>query len=376
MVHTLMVYWRKALNEIAILYNMSTRARIYSASFLITFALLQQAIGESEPNYALDALADLLSEPQTRSREDLIDDLGYQGQLGSLLADLESQLLASKKAQEFYKSATTYGLPSFDNLRFRDNYIVSYDNSLKHPIWILECLKSTKVRRSKPISRMFLGFITDQSLPERFRVGDDDYKNSGYDRGHYSAACNNKANHDQLSQAYLYTNVAPQVPQLNRRTRPWSRLESYVVRLSRRSKTTYVITGSLYLPERTRINHNEKVRYRVIGQNRIAVPDFFYKVIVYESSAGFPSMEAFVLPNSEQLKGSEEISRYRINILRDLPKIQEFTGLRFFDLLPRTSTAMPTRFGYGYQELLPDDYEPVPQDQLSELFYNMHTQYQ
>lgn len=336
---------------------MLNHTKILCGPVLIIVFILNRAYGIPEGNPALATLKNLCQAPQTCLKEELMDDQQYQSQLNMLLAELESQLLGSEKAQELFLGASKFGLPSFDNLKFRDNYIVSYDNSLKQPIWVLEYLKGARVRRSKQLSRLYDGFDIDESVHEYFRSTNADYMDSRYDRGHFAPACNNKCNQAQLDQSYLLTNVAPQAPSLQRRERVWSRLESYVVHLSRRSKATWVITGSLYLPGEVLGPPGDikrRVRYRVIGQSRVGVPNYFYKIILYESNANAEhySMEAFILPNTDKSDGREELLQYRINILRDLEKIEKYAGLQFFELLPRSALRLPKNYRFGFEEVV------------------------
>lgn len=39
------------------------------------------------------------------------------------------------------------------------------------------------------------------------------------------------------------------------------------------------------------------VKYQVIGQNHVAVPTHFFKIVVTENNEGNLEMEAYVLPN-------------------------------------------------------------------------------
>ena len=61
----------------------------------------------------------------------------------------------------------------------------------------------------------------------------------------------------------------------------WEHLERYARKLTKLYRNVYVCTGPLY------ISHMEEdgkmyVKYQVIGQNNVAVPTHFFKVIVGE----------------------------------------------------------------------------------------------
>lgn len=250
-----------------------------------------------------------------------------------------------KVAQAFYEGARVYGLPSTDNLKLSENYILSYERRLKHPLWVLEHLREGQMKlRAAKRNESF--FVDDLTLHEYFRSTNEDYWDSGYDRGHMAPAADNKASQRLADQSFCLSNVAPQLPGLNRGA--WVRLETYVVHLARRSRNLYVVTGALYLPVET--DTGLEVVYKVIGPNHVGVPTHFYKVILSESPSGELAMEAFLIANSPATNENQKISEFRVDILRDLPNIERASGLIFFDKLDRTKLARPTTFLYNYND--------------------------
>lgn len=128
-----------------------------------------------------------------------------------------------------------------------------------------------------------------------FRSLNSDYKGSGFDRGHLAAAGNHKSDQKNCEQTFYLTNMAPQVGSgFNRDS--WNRLEKYTRKLTKTYKNVYVCTGPLYLP-RKEADGKSYVRYQVIGNNNVAVPTHFYKMIVGESADGGLELESYVMPN-------------------------------------------------------------------------------
>lgn len=85
------------------------------------------------------------------------------------------------------------------------------------------------------------------------RSTNEDYKGSGYDRGHLAAAGNHKAHQKHCEQTFFLSNMAPQVGRgFNRDS--WNRLERYVRKLTKTYPNVYVCTGPLYLAQYV-INH-------------------------------------------------------------------------------------------------------------------------
>lgn len=76
----------------------------------------------------------------------------------------------------------------------------------------------------------------------------------------------------------------------------WNRLEKHVRKMTKNYSNVYVCTGPLYLPKKEADGKNY-VRYQVIGQNSVAVPTHFYKIVVCETANGALEMESYVMPN-------------------------------------------------------------------------------
>lgn len=134
----------------------------------------------------------------------------------------------------------------------------------------------------------------------------------------------------------MLSNIARFEPNINRDDCTWWRLERYVYGfLPTHSKNVYVVTGTLYDLE---ASEDEE-----IGVDRIGVPTHYYKVIVHESERGALMMEAFVVPNSDEVDEYEDLEEFRVDIDDYLPDIERDTVLRFFDKLERSVIRKPVR---------------------------------
>lgn len=81
----------------------------------------------------------------------------------------------------------------------------------------------------------------------KIRATNNDYKQSGYDRGHLAAAGNHRICQEHVDQTFYLSNITPQVgPGFNRDI--WNSLEKRVRNLTRSYKNVYVCTGPLFLP--------------------------------------------------------------------------------------------------------------------------------
>ncbi len=142
----------------------------------------------------------------------------------------------------------------------------------------------------------------------------DDYKKSGYDRGHLCPAADQKENELAMSDSFYMSNMSPQVPDFNRGI--WADLEGTVRTFADNNYEIYVTTGPVLTDG----------PYKTIGENKVAVPNYYYKVILdYQE----PEIKAigFILPNK---KGEKDLKDYALSV-NDVEKI---TNIDFFVNLP------------------------------------------
>ncbi|XP_059175316.1 endonuclease G, mitochondrial-like isoform X2 [Physella acuta] len=172
-------------------------------------------------------------------------------------------------------------------------------------------------------------FMEDQSVHGYHRATNKDYIGSGYDRGHLAAAANHRNSTTAMSQTFLLSNIAPQVGEgFNRDA--WNTLEKYVRALARRSRNVYVCTGPLYLP-RKEPDGKLYVKYEVIGENHVAVPTHFFKIIVIENEVGQLELQSYVMPN-------QPLPKVKLhNYLMPLEMIERAAGLNFFQNIPKSN---------------------------------------
>ncbi len=104
-----------------------------------------------------------------------------------------------------------YGFPSLDNIRSFDDYVLAYDKRTRTAHWVFEHITKDKISYSEGIDRTKSKFLPDGSIHEYFRGTNEDYKGSGYDRGHLAAAGNHKWSQQALDQTFFLSNISPQV---------------------------------------------------------------------------------------------------------------------------------------------------------------------
>ena len=193
----------------------------------------------------------------------------------------------------------------------RDGYVVSYNDKTKQPNWVAYRLTAKSVAAK---TKREEEFEADTAVPKVYRAELSDYKNSGYDRGHLAPDAAMDFSARSAKQSFLLSNMSPQKAGLNRHG--WAQLERYVRFWTRAKGELYVYTGVIY---------KNKTPRTFIGKGKVAVPDYFYKIIYAPKQK---ESIAFVMPNSKVDK--KDVANYRVSI----KDIQERTGFNFFIHLP------------------------------------------
>lgn len=272
----------------------------------------------------------------TTNLEQRIASHEYQLQVRLLLAEVEAQLLGSKNAMKFFQQATTLGLPGLENLNFCDNYILSFDTRLNHPIWVLEFFDHG---RRVPNTRLLPLLSETDYVIDIFHQHPDSMAKQTFT---YQTCCI----HDIVPK-FVMTN-----PDLGRR------LEQYATHLAKHSRNILVITGSMYKAISTvqylgivpNDDDFEKVLYTTINTKGMAIPTHFYKILVYEKPSTELAMEAFLIPNNDRTPPHLSLVRCRVDIDKELPEIEKEVGLKFFEILNRTRVSKPSELQYQYSE--------------------------
>lgn len=141
----------------------------------------------------------------------------------------------------------------------------------------------------------------------------DDYKSSGYDRGHLCPAGDMSFDCIAMSETFYMSNMSPQFPSFNRGI--WKSFEEKVRDWAGIYDTIYIITGPVL---------NEPIDS--IGKNNVKVPKYFFKAIYRKTSKGGTCI-ALVLPNESV---NEPLESYVISV----DSLENLTSIDFFPTLP------------------------------------------
>jgi endonuclease G len=177
-------------------------------------------------------------------------------------------------------------------------YVMSYNGNEGKANWVAWRLRASDLG---PVPRSNR-FKEDTELPDSFLKADsDDYKGSGYDRGHLCPSEDRTATFYLNQETFLMSNMLPQTPELNRG--PWKFLEEYCRKLAQRGSELEIYTGSLGSIDR-------------LSGSRIPIPAYFWKVIKYNDG-----IICVLIPNAHALE--KNWKKYQIS-LQELEKLTKY----------------------------------------------------
>ncbi len=200
----------------------------------------------------------------------------------------------------------------------RTGYVLAYDGKTRNASWVYEELTADSLSGST--ERSEYDFMEDPMVPPHLRASKSDYKGSGYDRGHLCPAANARSTPQAMKDTFYLSNISPQHPQLNRKY--WLKLERHVREMTKSHSKVYVITGPLFIPEMDK-DGKKYVRYQVIGENNVAVPTHYFKVIYGKTDRSIVT-EAYVIPN-RPIENDPPLKSFAVT----LDKVEKAAGLTF-----------------------------------------------
>jgi endonuclease G len=215
------------------------------------------------------------------------------------------------------KPQTRYGMPAADQILFNRHYIIGYSYYFRQAKWALEIIDPAE----SPVERAD-NFRSDYRIPPLFRADLDDYKNSGYDRGHLAASANHREVEIQNSETFLLSNMSPQHKDLNRKI--WKELEKAVRKLNAKKRIleTYVLSGPIF-------DFNIKVStIKPKNKNGITlpVPHSYFKSVLTENDRGALHMWSFIIPNKATNKDLKDF-------LARTTDVENYSGLLIWERL-------------------------------------------
>jgi endonuclease G len=134
----------------------------------------------------------------------------------------------------------------------------------------------------------------------------NDFKYSGYDRGHLCPAGSMTQNKTAMSETFFLSNMSPQTAGFNRGV--WSRFETQVREWVNYYGDVWEVTGPVF-----------KNNLDTIGASHVTVPGSYYKIIFRDND----KMIGFLLKHESS---SKKLSEFAVKV----DSIEALTGIDFF----------------------------------------------
>lgn len=188
---------------------------------------------------------------------------------------------------------------------------VSFNASARQPNWVSWELTADEAA-STYTDRKSSDFAPDKNVDGSAELAD--YRRSGFSRGHMAPAADMRWSQKAMDACFLLTNISPQDAKLNGGA--WGKLEDRCRAWAARDSAIIIICGPVLSDRIT----------RTIGDNKIPVPERFFKVIL-APYADPPRGIGFIMPNTKVEGG---IAAAAVSI----DEVEATTGFDFFSSLP------------------------------------------
>ncbi len=230
-----------------------------------------------------------------------------------LKSNKEIALTEPEKSEEtvFHNTEGAYFLPTSttNNVITHSTYYLSYSEKHEQAEWVAYELKPEHISGGKH-KRPY--FNQDPKVSTESAHWNN-YKNSGYTRGHLLPAGDRTFSKEAYDETFYTSNISPQLYEFN--TGIWNSLEMRIRNFVKKNGKVYVVTGGI-------LGDNLKT----IGKEKVAIPDYFYKVLLYKDGNQY-KMLAYLTPHQEEKRKS--LNEYTVTT----DSIETLTGIDFFHFL-------------------------------------------
>ncbi|MGB3800252.1 MAG: DNA/RNA non-specific endonuclease [Lewinella sp.] len=193
-------------------------------------------------------------------------------------------------------------------------FTLAYAEDWEQAAWVAYILNADELHREWTPRKD--NFRSDPLIDSGSAV-DDDYRGSGYDRGHLAPFADFAWNAAYADETFLLSNISPQARQFNQGI--WRELEELVRDWAGRSGRLYVVTGPVL---------TESPKGYIGRENRVAVPATYFKVLLDLEEPEQKGI-AFLIPNAVSF---QPLPDYVVSI----DAVERLTGIDFFpELMPQ-----------------------------------------
>lgn len=213
---------------------------------------------------------------------------------------------AKHDTNEYFLPTSTTG-----QIVHHEGYSLSYSEPHEQAEWVAYELKKTHLSNTNFKRPYFEIDKAVKSGAAHWR----NYKQSGYDRGHLCPAGDRKYSQVAHDETFLTSNISPQKHSFNAGI--WNRLEQKTRYWAGKYDGVFVVSGGVL-----------KGNMTTIGEEKVAVPNQFYKVLI-DNNSGHTKVLAFVIPHKES-------KRPLYDFVVSVDEVEQLTGIDFFSELEDT----------------------------------------
>lgn len=203
-------------------------------------------------------------------------------------------------------AVTPSDMPS--QIKDYEGFTVSFNKSTRVPNWVGWELLRSETEGAESRSNKFWEDTEVEGCASL-----QDYRKSGYDRGHMCPAADQKWSAKAMADCFVLTNMAPQAHALNGGA--WKTLEEKERLWAQRDSAIVIVAGPVYTSD----------SHETIGEG-VRVPDAFYKVLL-APYVEKPRAIGFIYPN---MSAPGNMQNYVVTV----DEVERITGLDFFSALP------------------------------------------
>ncbi len=219
----------------------------------------------------------------------------------------EEEAIIVKEGEIVKENTNEYFLPTSttNQIIHHQNYSLSYSEPHEQAEWVAYELKASHLSSTNHKRPYFQIDKAVKTKAAHWR----NYKKSGYDRGHLCPAGDRRFTKEAHDETFLTSNISPQEHQFNAGV--WNRLEQKVRYWAKKNDGIFVVTGGVL-----------KDNLKTIGDDDVAVPNQFYKVIL-DNANGKTKVLAFLMDHKDS-----NLPLYKFVVSVD--ELEALTGIDFF----------------------------------------------
>ncbi|MEP7267329.1 MAG: DNA/RNA non-specific endonuclease [Saprospiraceae bacterium] len=203
-------------------------------------------------------------------------------------------------------------------------FTLSYSEPNEQAEWVSYTL--TRDQLNLPKVGRFDYFSPDYSIKTKSALHRD-YTGSGYTRGHLAPAADMAFDQKAEEECFFMSNISPQDKYFNQGI--WRELEESIRDWARQYKSLIIVTGPVL----------SQGIIKKIGENRVSVPSYFYKVVL-DTLSEHQKGVGFIIKNSIS---DQPLETYMVTI----DSVETLTKLDFFNAINKNQKIEKTEHDFN-----------------------------